>query len=246
MGKKHKHEEHVNHERWLVSFADMMTLLFALFVVLYALGSVELEKLRDLKKSVQFAFHIEGEGKTKDTGMFDKQAGGGDVIEAAPLITAQDGEMREFLKDELEKYEEVTGKSLRIVQTDDTISFTAPMSDFFEPLQPYPLKREVAGWLDRVLTASLTFASRIQIIVEMPDLLIGRSSRGVARTSVDLSILRLQTLERFVLSKPEVTGEMVASQWQRQAEMAGRDATRWESDAKVSIAFTNPSGQQGK
>ena len=55
MAKKHKHEEHVNHERWVISFADMMTLLFALFVVLYAMGVQDLEKLRQLKQSIQFA-----------------------------------------------------------------------------------------------------------------------------------------------------------------------------------------------
>lgn len=38
---KNKHEEHENHERWLVSYADMMTLLFALFVVLYALKNTD-------------------------------------------------------------------------------------------------------------------------------------------------------------------------------------------------------------
>lgn len=32
MAKKKKHEGHVNHERWMVSYADFMTLLFAVFV----------------------------------------------------------------------------------------------------------------------------------------------------------------------------------------------------------------------
>ena len=110
MAKKHKHEEHVNHERWLVSFADMMTLLFALFVVLYALGQADLSKLKELKQSVQWAFNITGDGKTKDDGIFDKQQGGGDVTVAVPLITAQNGEMREFLKEVLPEYQEVAGR----------------------------------------------------------------------------------------------------------------------------------------
>ena len=41
MAKKHKHEEHENLERWLVSYGDFITLLFATFVVLYALAQVD-------------------------------------------------------------------------------------------------------------------------------------------------------------------------------------------------------------
>ena len=37
-----EHEEHVNHERWLVSYADMLTLLFVLFVVLFSMSDVNM------------------------------------------------------------------------------------------------------------------------------------------------------------------------------------------------------------
>ncbi len=37
-------EEHVNHERWMVSYADMLTLLLALFVVMFAISKVDAEK----------------------------------------------------------------------------------------------------------------------------------------------------------------------------------------------------------
>lgn len=68
MAKKKKHEEHVNHERWLVSYADFITLLFAFFVILYALSEVDKNKLKKFSKSVQFAFHHVGSGGTNTPG----------------------------------------------------------------------------------------------------------------------------------------------------------------------------------
>lgn len=55
MSKK-KHEEHENHERWLVSYADFITLLFAFFVVMYSVSSVNEGKFRVLSSSMFQSF----------------------------------------------------------------------------------------------------------------------------------------------------------------------------------------------
>lgn len=52
----HDEEEHENEERWLVSYADMMTLLFCLFMVLFAISSVNTSKFAALSKALQDAF----------------------------------------------------------------------------------------------------------------------------------------------------------------------------------------------
>lgn len=52
---KRKHEEHENHERWLVSYADFITLLFAFFVVMYSVSSVNEGKFRVVSESIQAA-----------------------------------------------------------------------------------------------------------------------------------------------------------------------------------------------
>ncbi len=59
MAKKQKCPEFENHERWLVSFADMMTLLFAVFVVLYALKEEGAKdaKIDQAAASIQEAFN---------------------------------------------------------------------------------------------------------------------------------------------------------------------------------------------
>lgn len=57
MARRKKHEEeHENHERWLVSYADFITLLFAFFVVMYAVSSVNEGKYRVLSRSLGVAF----------------------------------------------------------------------------------------------------------------------------------------------------------------------------------------------
>lgn len=60
---KKKHEEHENHERWLVSYADFITLLFAFFVVMYSVSSVNEGKYRVLSDSLASSF-----SKTKAVG----------------------------------------------------------------------------------------------------------------------------------------------------------------------------------
>lgn len=58
MAKKAKHEEHVNHERWLVSYADFITLLFAFFVVMFAVSQVDSSKMGRFAESVRVATNL--------------------------------------------------------------------------------------------------------------------------------------------------------------------------------------------
>ncbi|GAA0745743.1 flagellar motor protein MotB [Dactylosporangium roseum] len=54
--KRHEEEEHENHERWLVSYADMMTLLMVLFIVLFAISQVDQKKFTELKNGLAVGF----------------------------------------------------------------------------------------------------------------------------------------------------------------------------------------------
>jgi chemotaxis protein MotB len=53
--RKHVEEEHENHERWMVSYADMMTLLLVLFIVLYAMSQVDKDKFAALASGLSEA-----------------------------------------------------------------------------------------------------------------------------------------------------------------------------------------------
>ncbi|MGE5623485.1 MAG: OmpA family protein [Methanocella sp.] len=58
MVKKHVEEpEEENSERWLLTYADLITLLMAFFMVLYAISQVDLKKYKGLKGSLSNAFN---------------------------------------------------------------------------------------------------------------------------------------------------------------------------------------------
>jgi chemotaxis protein MotB len=56
MSRRHKHEEHVNHEAWAIPYGDLVTLLLAFFVVMYAISSLNEGKYRVMSDSMVAAF----------------------------------------------------------------------------------------------------------------------------------------------------------------------------------------------
>jgi chemotaxis protein MotB len=119
MAKKKKLEEgHSNAERWLVSYADFMTLLFILFIILFSFSQIDAKKYQEVAASL--AAEFSGNGKI---------AGGGNPVMKMPGIGPDDGTgAEEFgltaeekeqkalarLSEKIEKYAEEKGVSAYI------------------------------------------------------------------------------------------------------------------------------------
>ncbi len=92
MARKKKHPEHVNHERWLISYADFITLLFAFFTSMYAISTVDAKKAGQLVFSTRAAFNLDffpsdkptlgGRGGTDATGASRTNVIGDDIERA--------------------------------------------------------------------------------------------------------------------------------------------------------------------
>jgi chemotaxis protein MotB len=60
MARKKKHPEHANHERWLISYADFITLMFAFFVVMFASSQTDKTKVEQISSAVKEALEHGG------------------------------------------------------------------------------------------------------------------------------------------------------------------------------------------
>jgi chemotaxis protein MotB len=125
MAKKHKHPEHENLERWLVSYADFITLLFATFTALYALSQADISKMKDVSKAIREGFQeqsllsgiksvMQGQSPPNDNPnpiASEKGAGEG-VVGNYESLTYKPGEMKKVdeeypkLEEEIEKANE--------------------------------------------------------------------------------------------------------------------------------------------
>lgn len=74
MARRHKHEEHQNHEAWAIPYGDLITLLLAFFVVMYAVSSVNEGKYRVLSDSLAAAFR--GPPRTPEPVQLDNKPAG--------------------------------------------------------------------------------------------------------------------------------------------------------------------------
>jgi chemotaxis protein MotB len=117
MAKKHKHEEgHINAERWLVSYADFMTLLFILFIILFSFSQIDAKKYQEVAASLAAEFS----GNSKIAGGGNpvmKMPGAGPNEGTGDLgLTAEEKEKKALarLSEDIEKYAEEKGVSAYI------------------------------------------------------------------------------------------------------------------------------------
>ena len=106
MARKKPPEEHENLERWLVSYGDFITLLFATFVVLYALAQVDATDFAKLEESLKNAFDT-------STSFFDAQTnvldGNDSIFDQQQANSFIPGLMVEYIS---QKYEDDSFKEI--------------------------------------------------------------------------------------------------------------------------------------
>lgn len=87
MKMMHEEEEHEkeNSERWLLTYSDMITLLLALFIILYAMSNIDLEKFKELAAAFGDTFNPSSSSATGG-------GGSGDGINSGLTIGAGDGD----------------------------------------------------------------------------------------------------------------------------------------------------------
>jgi chemotaxis protein MotB len=89
--KHEEHEEHVNHERWLVSYADMLTLLFVLFVVLFSMSDVNNKKFAQLAAGLSAGFGAPSVAFQGHEAPLDGSANNAQVVQIDPGSNPGDG-----------------------------------------------------------------------------------------------------------------------------------------------------------
>ncbi len=127
MARKKRAEEPENLERWLVSYGDFITLLFATFVVLYALAQVDVSDFAKLEESLKNAFSqntlFDGQQSIMDgsDSIFDQQ-------QANSFIPSL---MVEYIspKYEEESFREIDETILKMTQLGELDGITSKMTD---------------------------------------------------------------------------------------------------------------------
>jgi chemotaxis protein MotB len=208
-----KHPEHVNLERWLVSYADFITLLFAFFVVMYAISQADQRKLAKVALSIREAF-----GAAGPVGMID--IGGSSGGNTANPFQAPDMPGGRVLNLPAGKTHTATDMDPELQETkellEETITLELGVTDLSEMIQ---MDYDSRGLVVRLAAKDFFAQGDVEVRQDLRPIL-DRIGRVISRTK------RLVRLEGH--SDPsEVKTAGYASDWELSAARAAWVAKYW-------------------
>ena len=160
-----KHQSHPNHERWLVSYADFITLLFAFFVVMFATAQTDNAKTRavsdSVKKALQgdsfksaFSMLLGGSGDVKGQGIAQRPGSGGEKLNAGDTAGLTLADLLPILSKDLQQEIQSGRLSLHMTSRGLTISFTQaalfPSGEDEIAHDFYPTVQKIADAMNKV------------------------------------------------------------------------------------------------
>ncbi len=146
-----KEEESENVERWMVSYADFVTLLFCFFTAMYAISNIDTSKLGKFVDSMRSAFNVEG-----------ARGNAISVIEGVQIFVPADVEVESNVKEILGTF--ITDSKGSIDVKRDTRGVVISVADkYFFGTGDSDLKEESKGALDKIASAMLQYPNMIRI-----------------------------------------------------------------------------------
>lgn len=203
MAKKHKHEEHENHERWVISYADLVTLLFALFVVLYATSRVDTNKLAQTTQSMRWALHYKGEGGIIKPSIFKGPPTEGGCVTNPGNDPAQTSMRKRLIEESRRKIERSLKPFLIAQEKSPSVSMEVENGKlrlrlaayrFFDPASA-ALRPETLALLDAISAELATSSQLIRVEGHTDD---GPMASNKYRNNWDLSAARAATVVAYL------------------------------------------------
>lgn len=150
--RKHEEEEHENHERWAVSYADMMTVLCALFIVLYSISVVDQTKFEQLRDSLAVGFG------SQPVSMLEGSSGPLDGVESFAIAPEFTG---------------VSGDSGDLRPADsETVEMSEDAQDFLAATQEYEQLGDIQAQIEAQLNAQ-GLGGSVQYKINSSGLVVG-------------------------------------------------------------------------
>ena len=201
------HEEHENHERWAVSYADMMTVLLGLFIVLYAMSQVDQIKFEALRQSLAAGF-----GQPAPS-MMQGATGA--------LTGVQDFQVVPDLVGE-------TGIEMEQIQTAETV-LTEDQRNLQLATVEYQRLDAVAQQIAQALAAQ-SLGDRVRFRITERGLVIGMVADDVffSQGSADLTETSRRVLDTMAPVLVGIPDEISVEGHANNIPVSGRYATNWE------------------
>jgi chemotaxis protein MotB len=191
MHKKRKIEEEENQDRWVVSYADFITLLFAFFTTMYAISHVDLGKMERFSGSIKSAFKASSHEGDADKGM---------VINGIRPINYADIGLEKDALAELKKFGII--EAIAVVRDQRGVLISFGDSLFFESGSA-DLRRESWPFLSFVATLIKKYHRDIIVEGHTDNLPIHNSHYS---SNIELSSSRASRIYSYLVSEEGVDG----------------------------------------